>query len=131
MDALFELLGKEPHAGVRALLGHFIFVYIHPYMDGNGRIGRFLMNAMFASGGYPWTIIHVANRAKYMAALESASVDGDFLAFTRFVRRSSGGRLLCKLFTINELACYYRFFCFSKIKNWYVAQLDHLHWTLG
>jgi len=37
------------------VLGHFIFVYIHPYMDGNGRVGRFLMNAMMASGGYLWT----------------------------------------------------------------------------
>ena len=42
MDALFECLKKEEHAAVRAVLGHFIFVYIHPYMDGNGRTGRFL-----------------------------------------------------------------------------------------
>lgn len=38
-----------PYPGVRAVLGHFFFVYIHPYMDGNGRLGRFLMNALFAS----------------------------------------------------------------------------------
>ncbi|MEE1964665.1 Fic family protein [Allomuricauda taeanensis] len=38
---LFELLAKEEHTYVRAVLGHFIFVYIHPYMDGNGRMGRF------------------------------------------------------------------------------------------
>jgi hypothetical protein len=38
-------------AGVRVVLGHFIFVYIHPYMDGNGRMGRFLMNVMLAGGG--------------------------------------------------------------------------------
>ena len=90
MDAFFDLLIAEPHAGVRALLGHFFFVYIHPYMDGNGRIARFLMNAMFASGGYPWTIIHVANRDRYMSALESASVGGDILPFTRFVAYEVG-----------------------------------------
>lgn len=85
MEALFQRLTEEPHAGVRAILGHFIFVYIHPYMDGNGRIGRFLMNAMLASGGYPWTIIRVVNRNQYIKALESASAEGDILAFTKFV----------------------------------------------
>jgi Fic family protein len=42
---------------VRVVLGHFVFVYIHPYIDGNGRMGRFLMNLMLASGGYPWAVI--------------------------------------------------------------------------
>ena len=53
MDAFFDLLTEEEHPAVRVVLGHFFFVYIHPYMDGNGRIGRFLMNVMLASGGYP------------------------------------------------------------------------------
>lgn len=43
MTTLFELLREEPEASVRAILGHFMFTYIHPYMDGNGRVGRFLM----------------------------------------------------------------------------------------
>lgn len=85
MEALFQRLIEEPHAGVRAVLGHFLFVYIHPYMDGNGRIGRFLMNVMLASGGYPWTIIHVSNREQYIAALEAASREGDILPLTKFV----------------------------------------------
>ena len=37
MPAFFELLRTEPESAVRAVLGHFVFVYIHPYMDGNGR----------------------------------------------------------------------------------------------
>ena len=49
------------------------FVYIHPYMDGNGRKGMFLMNVMLASGGYPWTIVPVSRRDDNMAALEQAS----------------------------------------------------------
>jgi len=44
-------------------------VHIHPYMDGNGRMGRFLMNLMLASGGYPWTVIPVQERDEYMSAL--------------------------------------------------------------
>jgi hypothetical protein len=85
MEVLFERLKEEEHAGVRAILGHFIFVYIHPYMDGNGRIGRFLMNAMLASGGYPWTIVHVKYRSQYITALETASTVGDIIPFTEFI----------------------------------------------
>jgi hypothetical protein len=40
----------------------------------NGRLGRFLMNAMMASGAYPWTIIPVSDRNAYVNALEKASV---------------------------------------------------------
>lgn len=85
MPVLFDLLRNEPEASVRAVLGHFFFVYIHPYMDGNGRIARFLMNTQFVSGGYDWTIIPVDRRAEYMAALEKASVQGDITDFTLFI----------------------------------------------
>ncbi|CAN5147600.1 hypothetical protein BH20VER2_BH20VER2_04320 [soil metagenome] len=85
MEALFKLLKEEEHPGVRAVLGHFIFVFIHPYSDGNGRVGRFLMNAMLASGGHPWTVIRVTRRKEYMSALESASVGSDIGPFSRFV----------------------------------------------
>ncbi len=54
MPAFFSLLKEEEESAVRAVLGHFFLVYIHPYIDGNGRMGRFLMNIMLASGGYPW-----------------------------------------------------------------------------
>lgn len=85
MPALMDMLREEGEAAVRVVLGHFIFVYIHPYMDGNGRMGRFLMNAMMASGGYPWLVVPVEHRAAYMEALEAASVDGDIVPFTKFL----------------------------------------------
>jgi hypothetical protein len=85
MPVLFELLTQEKDAAVRATLGHFVFVFIHPYMDGNGRMGRFLMNAMLASGGYPWTVIPVGQRDQYMQALESASVHGNIEPFSIFL----------------------------------------------
>lgn len=77
MPVLFDMLKTEKDAWVRAVLGHFIFTFIHPYMDGNGRMGRFLMNLMLASGGYRWTIIQKEIRDKYMSALERASVQGE------------------------------------------------------
>ena len=88
MPELCDLLQKEPHAAVRAVLGHFMFVYIHPYFDGNGRLARFLMNAMLASGGYPWTVIQLETRAEYMEALEAASSRGSIEKFAEFISNS-------------------------------------------
>jgi Fic family protein len=85
MPALFDLLENEPEPVVRAVLGHWLFGYIHPYPDGNGRMARFLMNAMLASGGYPWTIIRVEDRATYLAALDRASIDSDIGPFAKFL----------------------------------------------
>jgi len=85
MPLLFELLENEQEASVRAVLGHFIFVFTHPYMDGNGRMGRFLMNAMLMSGAYPWTVIPVEERDRYMDALEMASIKNDIKPFAEFI----------------------------------------------
>jgi len=87
MPAFFDLLREEPEPAVRVVLGHFVFVYIHPYMDGNGRMARFLMNVMLAAGGYPWTVIPLEKRDDYMAALESASVEQDIAPFAMFLGR--------------------------------------------
>ena len=75
MPAFFDLLRDEPEPSVRVVLGHFLFVHVHPCPDGNGRIGRFLMNVMLAAAGWPWAIIPVERRDEYMAALEAASGD--------------------------------------------------------
>jgi Fic family protein len=85
MPALFDLLESEPEASARAVLGHWLFGYIHPYPDGNGRMARFLMNVMLASGGYPWTVIRVENRNAYLAALDRASIDMKIEPFAAFI----------------------------------------------
>jgi len=85
MPAFFTLLKNEKEPAVRAVLGHFFFVYIHPYIDGNGRIGRFLMNVMLSSGGYPWTVIPLETRNDYMATLEDASVGKNIEPFSIFL----------------------------------------------
>ncbi len=43
------------------------------------------MNAMLASGGYPWTVIRVDNRNAYLAALEEASALHNIAPFEKFV----------------------------------------------
>lgn len=93
MPAFFDLLREEEQPPVRVVLGHFVFVYIHPYMDGNGRMARFLMNVMLAAGGYPWTVLPVEERSEYMAALEAASVEQNIEQFAAFLARLVQARL--------------------------------------
>src|SRR5215471_15861175 len=93
MPAFFDVLEKEPEPAVRAVLGHWLFGYIHPYPDGNGRMARFLMNLMLASGGYPWTVIRVVDRKAYLSALDRASIEMDIHPFTTFLVRRVEWRL--------------------------------------
>jgi hypothetical protein len=73
MPTLFDLSESETEPGVRAVLGHWLFGYVHPYPDGNGRMV------------YPWTVIRVEDRTLYLAALDRASVDLDIEPFARFI----------------------------------------------
>jgi len=93
MPVFFDLLKEEPEPSVRVVLGHFVFVYIHPYMDGNGRMGRFLMNVMLAAGGYPWTVIPLEKRNEYMATLECGSFEQDIVPFAVFLERLVSERI--------------------------------------
>ena len=76
MPAFFELLREEPQPSVRAVLGHFLFVHVRPYPDGNGRMGRLRMNVTLATGGYPWIVPPVKRRDDCMAAPEDVSARG-------------------------------------------------------
>jgi fido (protein-threonine AMPylation protein) len=93
MTKLFDLLKAEREPAVRVVLGHWMFSYVHPYPDGNGRMARFLMNAMLASGGYPWTVIRVEDRDAYMNALESASIDSNIHPFAEFIAKRVQGSI--------------------------------------
>jgi Fic family protein len=73
MDALFECIEDEPDPRAKAIVAPFLFTYIHPFPDGNGRSGRFLMNALLAEAGLPWTVVPVDQRDRDMSCLEEAS----------------------------------------------------------
>ncbi len=69
----------------RALLVHLEFVTIHPFMDGNGRLGRLLMNHALLSAGLPWTTVRSDERLPFFRAIERAQVGGDTAPFVEFL----------------------------------------------
>ena len=57
-----------------AARAHAGFEAVHPFLDGNGRTGRLLMNWMLLRAGYPPAIILVEEQARYIAALTAATL---------------------------------------------------------
>lgn len=93
MESYAECMTEEESAVVRAVLGHFLFVWIHPFPDGNGRIARFIMNTMLVTGGFPWTVIRVDHRDGYMQALESASSSANIVPFVELIEKEARASL--------------------------------------
>ncbi len=63
---------KETHPLVHAAAHHAWFERIHPFVDGNGRVGRLLLNFMLVQAGYPPAVILAAQRQRYLRALRLA-----------------------------------------------------------
>ncbi len=68
-----------------ATLVHLKFVSIHPFIDGNGRTARLLMNLVLLQNGYPQAIIKVSNRAEYIQSVETYQQSSDH-AYTDFYK---------------------------------------------
>lgn len=76
-----NLLREETHPVEFAALAHTYFVFIHPFIDGNGRVARLLMNLALVQAGYSIAIIPPVMRRDYIAALEKAHTnDRDFVS---------------------------------------------------
>ncbi|HEY3366716.1 MAG TPA: Fic family protein [Symbiobacteriaceae bacterium] len=82
--------GETVHPVCRAARFHHRFVYIHPFVDGNGRTARLLTNLILMAVGYPPAIIKADpdRRIAYLDALEEASVRGDLVPFELVVAQA-------------------------------------------
>lgn len=73
------------HPVVRATLLHGEFVKIHPFIDGNGRTSRLLLNFELMKNGYTPIIIKKENRSRYYEVLDYAHTTMDYQLFLEFV----------------------------------------------
>lgn len=78
IDWLHSKDARALHPIERAARFYHDFVYIHPFVDGNGRTGRLLMNLLLMQEGFPVTVIKTARRQGYYRALEKVSIDKDY-----------------------------------------------------
>ncbi len=90
MEEFFELINTpgEVHPVIKAAEAHYRLVRIHPFVDGNGRTARLLMNLLLMSDGYPITVIGNAQRVDYIQALEKADQFDDLEDFHKLVAES-------------------------------------------
>ncbi len=70
-----------------AALAHYKLVHIHPFVDGNGRTSRLLMNLILMRGGFPPAIVLNTERKKYYDRLKKADM-GDEKPFVDFIAQS-------------------------------------------
>lgn len=96
MDEFVEFLKsprfKTMHPIHKAASAHFEFVDIHPFLDGNGRTARLLMNLFFKRHGYPATLIKNEEKYEYFSCLQLAH-EGDIKPFYRFIAQCTEATL--------------------------------------
>lgn len=80
-----QINGLDVGPITRAVLTHWGFVHIYPFMDGNGRVARLLMNYMLGGSYLPWTTVRAEERPTYFRALERAHGDDDFTPLAEFL----------------------------------------------
>ena len=71
---------SDLHPVEQAARLHSEFVKIHPFIDGNGRTSRLLMNLVLMQHGYPPAVLPVSKRLEYYNALDKSHVDDDDLS---------------------------------------------------
>ena len=90
---------KSNHPVVAAAFIHLRFVQIHPFVDGNGRVARLIMNFILLKKGYPIVVIPPSLRLDYIRSLEEGWQNGgkafvDFIATVVFEALKDFKRLL-------------------------------------
>jgi Fic family protein len=81
----YESDGRLLHPVAKAALVHSDFVKIHPFIDGNGRTARLLLNFELMKSGYPPIVIEKETRVEYYSALDEAHTTGDYGKFIQLI----------------------------------------------
>lgn len=88
MEQLLQELKKEQfHPIETAALFHLKFEGIHPFIDGNGRTGRLILNFMLMQNGYPPINVKFADRRKYYAGFEEYYKNGDPFPMVKMIAK--------------------------------------------
>lgn len=77
--------GRNLHPVERAARVHADFVNIHPFVDGNGRTSRLLMNLELMKSGFPPAVLSVEKRLVYYEALDTAHTQGNYEPFLALI----------------------------------------------
>ena len=73
------------HPVERVALFHLRFECIHPFIDGDGRTGRLLLNMQLIQAGYPPINVKFADRKRYYVAFEDYATTGSTIAMTTLI----------------------------------------------
>lgn len=85
LESFYKHANDFDDAFEQAIFLHYFYVTIHPHIDGNGRMSRFLLNLALVNGNYKWLTILKGNRKKYFQALELSNVNDDISYFANFI----------------------------------------------
>lgn len=80
-NLMADFADESEHSLDRIILFHLAFEHIHPFLDGNGRVGRALLNFQLKTIGYPPVIIRNKEKKDYYAALQKYDDKGDTKPF--------------------------------------------------
>jgi hypothetical protein len=90
-DGFDARLWRDFHPLVRAGMAHIELMTIHPFCDGNGRLGRLLLQAMLIEHGLPGLPLEAVftwNRHTYLTRVDAAARKADLLGFMQFLLRA-------------------------------------------
>lgn len=89
MAEFFDWLkNADKNSPLTAIEAHYRFVKIHPFVDGNGRCARLLMNLLLLKAGYSPIIIRTIDRKRYIDNIEKYQLTDDSTSYTMFMLMS-------------------------------------------